>query len=194
MSKLKHCDSEIKKDRSTFGIACVKSLLEFQRLDVEHSTDIARLKKDAASVMNDLQDVSLENSPNLNDIVLIQNATILTMEYGNQEADIIHHGFMIVQGGIIQLVDSGISPSSYAGATVIDAKGGEIDSLASVCIDTNSLPLAQATLCLDLLMSMRTGMASVTCIQPGHGRWRPSSLTASPLCTSMPLFPALYIL
>ena len=50
ISKLGQCSSQIKSDRITFGISCVKNLLEYQRIDIEHSTDIARLKKETKQV------------------------------------------------------------------------------------------------------------------------------------------------
>ncbi|PBK62923.1 hypothetical protein ARMSODRAFT_997185 [Armillaria solidipes] len=48
VSKLSKCASTIKKDHLTFGIDCVKNILEYQEIIVEHTTDISRLKKDAA--------------------------------------------------------------------------------------------------------------------------------------------------
>ncbi|KAG6903543.1 hypothetical protein DXG01_017036, partial [Tephrocybe rancida] len=47
ISKLKKCSSAIDEDPVNFGISCVKNQLRYQEVVVEHSTDIARLKRDA---------------------------------------------------------------------------------------------------------------------------------------------------
>ncbi|CAA7266376.1 unnamed protein product [Cyclocybe aegerita] len=124
ISKLKQCSSEIEKDHLTFGISCVKTLLQYEQIDVEHSTDIARLKKDAkraAKTHKDWPNVESDNS----DVVVIINATLLTMESGNFEDDFVKGGVMVVRGGVIDLVsrsnDNFVAPS---GAAVINAGGG----------------------------------------------------------------------
>ncbi|KAF8968323.1 hypothetical protein BDZ97DRAFT_1655335 [Flammula alnicola] len=123
VSKLTQCSSAIEKDHSTFGISCVKSLLEFQMVDVEHTTDIARLKKQAAKaahVHKDWLDVEQSNS----DLVVITNATLLTMASGDEEADLLYDGVMTVRGGVIESIGPLSSYTIPTGATVIDASGG----------------------------------------------------------------------
>ena len=121
VSRLQQCSSAIKKDHSTFGISCVKTLLEFQEIDVEHSTDIARLKKDAAAAHTH------ENWQSGNaDVVIIFNATLLTMETGNEQADLIPDGLLVIRGGIIDHVGPIGGFVMPMGATIIDAAGGTL--------------------------------------------------------------------
>jgi hypothetical protein len=115
ISKLEQCSSQIKSDPLTFGISCVKNLVEYQRIDVEHSTDIARLKKEAKQVS------ALDN---YFDLVVITNATLLTMESGNPEVDLIKNGFLFIRGGVIAYVGPSFDYTPPTGATVIDAEGG----------------------------------------------------------------------
>ena len=117
ISKLKQCSSQIKSDHLTFGISCVKNLVEYQRIDIEHSTDIARLKKEA-------KQVSHTASNNNFDLVVITNATLLTMESGNPEADLIRNGTLTIRGGVIEYVGLSVDYTPPTGATVIDAEGG----------------------------------------------------------------------
>lgn len=109
------CSSEIASDRSTFGISCVKHLVNFQEVFVEHSTDVARLKQDAAGL----------------ELVVIHNATLLMMVHGKAQWDMKHNGILITQGGIIHSVgvlgeDNFVIPGGPA--TVIDAEGGKQDT------------------------------------------------------------------
>ena len=117
VSKLDQCSSAIKKNHSTFGISCVKSILEVQTIDIEHSTDIARLKKDAAAA-HDRKD--WRNA----DVVIIFNATLLTMETGNKQADLIPDGLLVIRGGVIDHIGPIGGFVTPIGATVIDAAGG----------------------------------------------------------------------
>jgi hypothetical protein len=123
ISKLEQCSSQIKGDQVTFGISCVKNLVEYQRIDIEHSTDIARLKKEAKQ----LSHMALNNY----DLVVIANATLLTMESGNPESDLIRSGVLTVRGGVIEYVGPCLDYTPPTGATVIDAEGGaESDRLS----------------------------------------------------------------
>lgn len=121
VSKLDQCSSAIKKDHSTFGISCVKNLLEFQTIDIEHSTDIARLKKDAEAE-HDHKEWRKGNA----DVVIIFNATLLTMETGNELADLIPDGLLVIRGGVIDHVGRIGGFVAPTGATVIDAAGGTL--------------------------------------------------------------------
>jgi hypothetical protein len=129
ISKLKQCSSQIEHDHNTFGISCVKDLVEYQRIDIEHSTDIARLKKEA-------KQVSRIASNNL-DLVVITNATLLTMESGNPEADLIRNGVLIIRAGVLESAGPSLNYTLPTGATVIDAEGGvEFDWLSNcLCSD-----------------------------------------------------------
>jgi len=116
ISKLMHCSSQIKHDRNTFGISCVKNLAEYQRIDIEHPTDIARLKKEAEQVSH----IASNNF----DLVVITNATLLTMESGNPEADLIRNGVLTIRAGVIEYVGASLNYTPPTGATMIDAEGG----------------------------------------------------------------------
>ncbi|KAG5642728.1 hypothetical protein DXG03_002273 [Asterophora parasitica] len=111
LSKLDKCASAIKADSINFGISCVKSLLDFQEVVVKHSTDIARLKHDAQG----------------HDVVVIYNATLLTMETGTEQWDIIPSGVLVTRGGVISSVGiHGHADDLILGgsATAINAEGG----------------------------------------------------------------------
>ena len=127
ISKLEQCSSQIKSDQITFGISCVKNLVEYQRIDIRHSTDIARLKKEAKEVSH----AALNNNF---DLVVITNATLLTMESGNPETDLIRDGILTIRGGVIEYAGSSLDYTSPTGATLIDAEGGgEFDRLI-ICL------------------------------------------------------------
>jgi len=126
VSKLTECRSQIEHDATKFGISCVKNLLKYQEIVVEHSTDIERMKKSTDSG-------SLSNA----DVVVIHNATVLTMETGNLQDDLLRGGMLVIRGGVIEEVYSVLDApalTSYAGSTVIDAQEGEFFS--SSLVDT----------------------------------------------------------
>ncbi|KAF9010988.1 hypothetical protein BDZ89DRAFT_1167612 [Hymenopellis radicata] len=111
VSRLRKCSSTIKSDRDTFGIDCTKTILEYQEIIVEHSTDIARLKEDAALT---------------SDVVVLVNATLLTMETGDLDRDLISDAVMVIRGGVIDSVSAFGAVALPPGATVIDVQGAFI--------------------------------------------------------------------
>ncbi|KAJ7091369.1 hypothetical protein B0H15DRAFT_977440, partial [Mycena belliarum] len=115
VSKLSKCESKIKQDPINFGISCVKDLLEYQEVLVEHSTDIARLKRDAAAA-------NAKAGTN-SDVFVIFNATILSMETGNPELDLIHDGVLTIRGGVIESV-GGLDSLVPSGVATYNAQGG----------------------------------------------------------------------
>lgn len=124
-SKLNKCSSAIKKDKDTFGISCVKTLLDFQKVNnVKHTTDIARLKKEATKAAS-THKPWLEVEENNSDVVAIYNATLLTMESGNDAVDLINAGVLVVRGGVIEYAGPLHQYDIPTGATVIDADGGK---------------------------------------------------------------------
>ncbi|KAJ3981233.1 hypothetical protein F5890DRAFT_570495 [Lentinula detonsa] len=116
ISKLEKCSSAIKHDSNTFGISCVKSLVQYQEIVVEHPTDIARLKE---------QTQALSSSVN-SDILIVFNATLVTMETGSLDEDLLHDAVLVIRGGVIEAVFSATGNSFVApeGATLINANGG----------------------------------------------------------------------
>lgn len=120
VSKLRQCSSAIHKDSSNFGIGCTKNLLEYQEVVVEHSTDVERLKGDAFAVARaaGIDDVA---GPA---ILVITNATVLTMETGSPRGDLIHNALLVVRDGVIQLV-MGAPAVMPQGALILNAMGGD---------------------------------------------------------------------
>ncbi|KAF9009485.1 hypothetical protein BDQ17DRAFT_1235809 [Cyathus striatus] len=122
VSNLKKCESAIRHDHDTFGISCVKELVEFQEVVVEHPTDIARLKNEAAKEAHSHKDwLKVESNNNL---VIIMNATLLTMETGSIEKDLVHRAVLVTQNGLIDSIYSVAEFVVPTGATVINAEGG----------------------------------------------------------------------
>ena len=96
--------------------------MKFDRLDVEHFTDIFRMKEEAAEEQSFMQRRSSSHS----DLVIINNATILTMATGDLEHDLIQNGALIVQGGVIRGIGKRIDDQTLLeGRTVINANGGQ---------------------------------------------------------------------
>jgi hypothetical protein len=104
----------------TFGISCVKDLLQYHELVVEHSTDIARLKRDASAVSHDHEWLRAQAS----DTVVIFNATLLTMNTGNPARDLIPGGILVSRGGVIDAVGALENFVVPGGSTVINAHRG----------------------------------------------------------------------
>jgi len=167
VSKLKQCASAIKQDHTNFGISCVHELVDYQEIVIEHSTDIARLKQEAASLQTihkerfDIQDGS--------DLLILTNATILTMETGRLEDDLIKNGVLVTRGGIIEHV--GLIYSDFSipvHAQVIDAQGGEFWRLSHYspadCRKDLSSP--------GLSMFTPIGTVSWSDTPPNHGKWK----------------------
>ncbi|KAF5386656.1 hypothetical protein D9615_001957 [Tricholomella constricta] len=111
ISRLEKCSTAINEDQINFGISCVKNLLEYQEVIIEHSTDIARLKNDADG----------------HDVVVIYNATLLTMATGDVRWDLITGGIVVARGGVISSVGTLAQAESLipgGPATAINAEGG----------------------------------------------------------------------
>ncbi|KAF9441331.1 hypothetical protein P691DRAFT_766420 [Macrolepiota fuliginosa MF-IS2] len=123
VSKLKACSPAIQQDRLNFGINCVHSLVDYQEVLIEHPTDITRLKQEAASLKGvhkewlDLRDNS--------DVLVITNATIITMATGNVKGDLIEDGVLVTRGGVIEYAGPASSDVRIPVlAQSIDAQGG----------------------------------------------------------------------
>ncbi|KAK0442843.1 hypothetical protein EV421DRAFT_2081966 [Armillaria borealis] len=116
VSKLSKCASTIRKDHLTFGIDCVKNILEYQEIIVEHTTDISRLKKDAASTTSHAEP----------DLLVLYNATLLTIETGELEKDLIREAILVIRGGVITTAAALSSVVIPTEATVVDMHGATI--------------------------------------------------------------------
>lgn len=109
---MKECSSAIRDDTLNYGISCTRDLLEFQEIQVEYETDITRLKNDAQH--------------SLGAWVLI-NATVLTMETGQLDTDLIRNAVLVVKDGVIHSIskhEDAVIPES---AMVVDGHGCEFD-------------------------------------------------------------------
>ncbi|KAF7978723.1 hypothetical protein HWV62_45013 [Athelia sp. TMB] len=118
VSTLDQCAKAIKEDPSTFGIACIKSLLEYQEVVVQHSSDINRLKKQALAK----HQASQPDNQNVDSLVVI-NAKVLTMEIGGNHR-LITDGVLVSKSGVIKSVGSARDVIVPDGSTIIDAQGG----------------------------------------------------------------------
>ncbi|EKM83071.1 hypothetical protein AGABI1DRAFT_118462 [Agaricus bisporus var. burnettii JB137-S8] len=119
VSQLKNCADEVRQDRLNFGIDCVKKLVKYQEVFIEHATDIARLKHEAASLK---ESVDIQGD---SDVFVVTNATLLTMATGNAEDDLIHDAVLVTRGGVIEY--AGPASGNYpipAHANSINAQGG----------------------------------------------------------------------
>jgi hypothetical protein len=133
VSKLHRCSSAIKHDRLNFGISCVKNLLEYQEIVIEHTTDIGRLKTEAALIAE-----ASDNS----DVLVVLNATILTMASGKVDTDLIRDGILVSRGGVVEYVGTIGSYFAPSGATIINARGGECLSPFNFCSTAHDIFLA----------------------------------------------------
>ncbi|KAF5373144.1 hypothetical protein D9758_001532 [Tetrapyrgos nigripes] len=128
VSKLEECESAVKDDPAYFGISCIERILDQQEVFVEHSTDIARLKEDARTkAANQISESSVRDGEITRqnaDVVVIWNATILTMEHGDEDRDLIKEGAMVVRAGVIAEVGRMEEVTVPVGVTIIDAHGG----------------------------------------------------------------------
>jgi hypothetical protein len=109
------CGKAIKKDAKRFGIECVKGLLSVQKLVVWYQTDITRLKRDISGLRGD-------DARDLIDLV-VKNATIITMETGNEETDVLKGASLLIKNGLVHSIVAGGVQIPNA-RKVIDADGG----------------------------------------------------------------------
>ncbi|KXN82625.1 hypothetical protein AN958_02476 [Leucoagaricus sp. SymC.cos] len=121
-SRLQECASAVQEDRLNFGISCIEKLVNFQEVKIEHSTDIARLKQEAASIRGTHKEwLGIQDN---SDMLIIANATLLTMETDFIERDLIRNGILATRGGVIIYAGSARRYPIPKGAQVIDAQGG----------------------------------------------------------------------
>lgn len=112
VARLDECRDQLEADALSYGIKCVQDLVDSQEVQVSHSTDIARLKQDAAS-------------SGQTGLFVVHNATILTMETGSAQSDIVYGGVMVVDNGVIREVGHSEDVSVPENATMFDAQGGK---------------------------------------------------------------------
>ncbi|KAL1720580.1 hypothetical protein EV715DRAFT_271890 [Schizophyllum commune] len=123
VDRLAECREQTQTDALHQMSSCVATLIERHPVSIQHSSDIARLRAEARQVAaaKTGRDEAYLNS----DVLVIANATILTMASGTGHAeDIIYDGTMVLRGGIIEAVGSTKTVAVPDGATVFNAQGG----------------------------------------------------------------------
>lgn len=119
---MKTCSSEVEEDRLNFGISCVNKLVDYQEVFIEHLTDIARLRQEATLLKGVHKEwLGLRDD---SDVLVITNATILTMATGNPQNDLIENGVLITRGGVIESVGTASDIRVPVHAQTIDAQRG----------------------------------------------------------------------
>ncbi|KAI6138939.1 hypothetical protein BKA82DRAFT_1000833 [Pisolithus tinctorius] len=114
VSLLSTCLNAAQEDTSTFGIGCVKSLLNVTEIAVYYESEISRLRREA----------KVHTTSANGDVVTFVNATILTMEHGELSADLITEGTVVLRGGYIDTVGKDGEVAIPEGGVVIQADGG----------------------------------------------------------------------
>ncbi len=99
------CDEAARGDARDYGIACVTNLVSYQKVIVTMETDIARLKRENATMA-------------------IVHATIVPMDGRRDDPRVIHNGTILVEDGLITAVGDVVEVPAFA--KVIDAKGGVV--------------------------------------------------------------------
>ena len=94
VSSLRKCSSDIADDQLNYGISCTKKLLKYAEIVVSYPSEASRLKKDAAEALQTEDPAALANA----DYVVFTNATLLTMEYGNLQQDVLSDAILITRG------------------------------------------------------------------------------------------------
>lgn len=120
ISDLEKCSDAIAKDPLNFGITCTQKLLDIYEITVEYATEVARLKQDARMRVQDHGEAGLENA----DVLVIMNATVLTMESGDLNGDVYHNAVLFTRGGKIEAVMGAEEAVIPQDAMILDAEGG----------------------------------------------------------------------
>ncbi|KAI6036984.1 hypothetical protein BKA83DRAFT_4170407 [Pisolithus microcarpus] len=116
VSLLSTCSKAIQKDTTTFGISCVRNLLNVTEIAVYYESEVSRLRREA----------KVHATSHNGDVVTFVNATILSMENGELSADLITGGSVVLRGGYIDAVGKVGEVPVPEGSVVIQADGGYI--------------------------------------------------------------------
>ena len=104
----------------TFGVECTYKQLKYYKLNIEYPSDVYRLKQEAQASVQD--SAALPHA----DFAVFYNATVLSMETGGLQHDLLHDAIVVTKAGKIEAI-VGIEDALTAipfGATLIDAQGG----------------------------------------------------------------------
>ncbi|KIJ63294.1 hypothetical protein HYDPIDRAFT_113258 [Hydnomerulius pinastri MD-312] len=113
IDRLSSCSQAIEEDTQNFGVGCVTSLLDVTEVYVHYESEVTRLRREAKAFAGA-------------DIVAFVNATILTMENGELDEDLISGGTVVLRDGLIEAVGKDTEVHVPTEALVIQAEGGYI--------------------------------------------------------------------
>lgn len=123
LSLLPSCTGAIEADTSNFGIDCVRGLLDVTAVDVTYTPDTQRLSSEARKSIADSPQRSIAAESNA-DVVIIHNATVLSMENGVLAQDLRLGASVVIRSGVVEAVgDHGVG-EGLTGAFEINAEGG----------------------------------------------------------------------
>ncbi|KAG8986858.1 hypothetical protein FRB94_011212 [Tulasnella sp. JGI-2019a] len=126
ISKLGECKKAIRQDKNAFGIDCVKTLLDVQEISVTYEHERARIKNAAMQAFaaeNPHGGKDMDEKYLTSDILVIKNATVVSMITGTEERDVLYGCTIVVRDGVIVQHCNG-DVKGVPGAKVIDAQGG----------------------------------------------------------------------
>ena len=123
LSRLASCMDAIESDTSTFGVDCVRGLLGVTAVDVTYTPDMERLSSEARKSVADGAQRSTEENANA-DVVIIHNATILSMENGVLSQDLRSGASIVIRSGVVEVVGGSGVGEGLEGAFIVDAEGG----------------------------------------------------------------------
>ncbi|KAG2365872.1 hypothetical protein BDR07DRAFT_1480928 [Suillus spraguei] len=125
LSRLSSCTGTIEADTSNFGIDCVRGLLDVTAVDVAYTPDVQRLSNEAYRPIVDGPQRSIAAESNA-DVVIIHNATVLSMENGVLTQDLRLGASVVIRSGVVEAVGGPNVGEGLMGAFEIDAEGGYV--------------------------------------------------------------------
>ena len=120
ISSLSKCSSAIAKDTLNFGIACTQKLLDIHEITVSYASESARLKADAQMRVHAQGSEAYANA----DLLVVMNATVLTMDEGELDGDVYRNAVLFTRGGKIEAVVGAGEAVIPQDAMILDAEGG----------------------------------------------------------------------
>ncbi|KAF9239695.1 hypothetical protein BU15DRAFT_87992 [Melanogaster broomeanus] len=113
IARLSACAQDIKEDTQTFGVECVTKLLDVTEVTVRYESEVTRLRREARAFADA-------------GVVAFVNATILTMEHGDIDQDLINGGTVLLRDGLIDAVGRDGEFPIPKGALIVQTDGGYI--------------------------------------------------------------------
>ncbi|KAG8888507.1 hypothetical protein FRB98_007548 [Tulasnella sp. 332] len=105
VSKLDECKREIQQDSNSFGIKCVKTLLNVQEISVTFEHERSRIKRAASDAFvaqhSPVADQETRDDHFDSDMLFILNATVVSMITGTEHRDVLYGRTLVIRGGVI---------------------------------------------------------------------------------------------